>query len=273
MNSNLQEIADRLRETTLKTVHNAGGGHFGGCMSVIEILTVLYFKILKIKPREPEWEERDRVVLSKGHAGPALYVTLAEKGYFPKEWLSELDRPGGRLPKHADRLKVPGVDVSTGALGQGLSVGCGMALAAHMDRKDLRVHVVLGEGECNSGQIWEAAMLASKYSIDNLTAIVDENNLQIDGCTEDIMPLQPFASKWDSFGWNVVSADGHCIDSILSAYDTAFSTSGRPTVIIAKTVKGKGVRMMECKCGWHSGKLTDEEYREALRDLEGGNPS
>lgn len=269
MNTDLQEITNSIREMTFKAIHNAGGGHFGGCMSVIEILATLYFKILRIDPSNPSWEDRDRVVLSKGHGGPALYTTLAHRGFFPEEWLfTELDKAGGRLPKHVDRLKVPGIDVSSGALGQGLSIGCGMALAAKLNKKDTKVHVIMGEGECNSGQIWEAAMLAAKYKLDNLVGIVDLNNLQIDGDTDDIMPMDPFELKWQAFGWNVLSVDGHCIPALISAYEAAYSVKDKPTVIIASTTKGKGVHVMECRCEWHSGKLTDEQYSQAICDFD-----
>lgn len=271
MNSDLLVTADEIREMTFKAIHNAGGGHFGGCMSVIEILTVLYYQILRVDPSNPSWEERDRVVLSKGHAGPALYTTLAHKGFFPEEWLfTELDKAGGRLPKHADRLKVPGIDVSSGALGLGLSIGCGMALAARLSNKAIKVHVIMGEGECNSGQIWEAAMLAAKYGLDNLTGIVDLNNFQIDGDTGDIMPMEPFAQKWQAFGWNVLTADGHCIADLVGSYETAFSIKDKPTVIIAATTKGKGIDMMENRCEWHSGKLTEEQYSKAVCDFKRG---
>lgn len=270
MSTDLQAVANRIRETTFKAIHNAGGGHFGGCLSVIEILTVLYFKILRVDPKNPSWYERDRVVLSKGHGGPALYTTLSAKGFFPEEWLfTELDKEGGRLPKHVDRLKVPGVDVSSGALGQGLSVGCGMALGARLNKKDIKVHVIMGEGECNSGQIWEAAMLAAKYKLDNLVGVVDQNNLQIDGDTGGVMPMEPFALKWQSFGWNVLTVDGHCIPALIGAYEIANSVNDRPSIIIARTSKGKGVGMMECKCEWHSGKLTDEQYNNAICEIRG----
>ena len=267
--ADLQEIANRIRQTTFKAIADAGGGHFGGCLSVVEILTALYFGILRIDPANPQMEERDRFVLSKGHGGPALYVTLAERGFFPKEWLSELDQAGGRLPKHVDRSKMPGIDTSSGALGQGLSVGAGMALAAKMDSKDIRVYVVMGDGECNEGQVWEAAMTASKYHLDNLIGIVDRNNLQVDGTSDEIMPLESFASKWQSFGWNVLGVDGHNVEAILDAIKVAIDTKGRPTVIIAKTVKGKGVSFMEDRFEWHSGSVSQEQLESGMSELQG----
>ena len=268
--SELREIANKIRRTVFKTLYLAGGGHFGGCLSIIEVLTALYFKILKVDPKNPLWEERDRVILSKGHAGPALYVTLAEKGFFPKEWLSELDKSGGRLPKHVDRFKVPGVDISSGALGQGLSIGVGMALSAKLDLKSINVYVIMGDGECNSGQIYEAAMSASKYQLDNLIGIVDRNHLQVDGTSEEVMPLEPFDLKWKSFGWNVIPVEGNSISAILDAVKIAQSTRGRPSVLIAETVKGKGVSFLENCVKWHAGSITKEQFEIGVCDLEKG---
>jgi transketolase len=265
----LQGIAAKIRLATFQAIAQAGGGHFGGSLSVIEILTALYFSALRIDPNNPQAHDRDRLVLSKGHGGPALYATLAEKGFFPKAWLSQLDTNGGRLPKHVDRLKVPGVDVSSGALGQGLSVAVGMALAAKLDSLDTRIYVVMGDGECNEGQIWEAAMAASKYALCNVTGIVDLNRAQVDGFSCDVMPLAPFAEKWQAFGWSVLTVDGHDIEQIVSAIEQAKKTIERPTVIMAHTIKGKGVSFMEGRYEWHSGPVTREQYKSAISDLEG----
>jgi len=267
----LQQTAHRIRQITFETIAKAGGGHFGGSLSVVEILTVLYFKVMRIDPQRPEMDERDRFVLSKGHGGPALYVTLAERGFFPKAWLSELDRAGGRIPKHVDRLKLPGsgIDVSSGALGQGLSVGAGMARAVKMDKRDTRVYVVMGDGECNEGQIWEAAMTAAKYKLDNLMGFVDRNQMQVDGASADVMPLEPFVSKWEAFGWNTLSVDGHDTQALLSAIDRARATEGKPSVIIANTIKGRGISYMENRPEWHSGSLTEEQLKIGKADLDG----
>jgi transketolase len=268
MNRDMQKIANKLRKNVFVAIANAGGGHFGGCLSVIEILTALYFKVLRINPHDPSMVNRDRVILSKGHAGPTLYVILAEIGFFPKEWLCELDQDGSRLPKHIDRLKTPGVDYSSGALGQGLSVGVGMALAAKLNKTDIRVYVVLGDGECNEGQVWEAASTASKYELDNLTAIIDRNRMQVDGLSDDVMPIEPFEDRWRAFGWHTLSVNGHDIDDLLIGIEEARKTRCKPTAIIARTIKGKGVSFMEGDYSWHSGKLTDEQYRIGIDDLQ-----
>jgi transketolase len=266
----LEKTAKEIRKAAFKAMYEAGKGHFGGSLSVIEILTVLYFKFLKIDPSNPQLATRDRLVLSKGHAGPALYAALAERGYFPKEQLVELDQSGGSLPKHVDRLKVPGVDISSGSLGQGLSICVGMALAAKLDSSDLRVYTILGDGELQEGQVWEAAMTAGKYHLDNLTAIIDYNRLQIDGAVEDVMPIEPLEDKWKSFGWNTLMVNnGHYIPELFKSVETAINTKGKPTVIIARTVKGKGISFMENQVKWHSGSITEEEFQRGMRDLEG----
>lgn len=263
----MQRIATTIRRAAFKAMAGAGGGHFGGSLSLIEILTALYWGVLRVDPAAPGKSDRDRLVLSKGHAGPALYATLAERGFFPREWLAELDTSGGRLPKHVDRFKVPGVDVSSGALGQGLSIGAGMALAARLDAQDVRVYVIMGDGECNSGQIWEAAMTASKYRLSNLTGIVDRNHCQVDGASDEVMPLEPFASKWESFGWNVIAVDGHSIPAMLQALRLAARVNDRPSVLLARTIKGKGVSFMEDRYEWHSGSLTNELFEAAMAEL------
>jgi transketolase len=266
MSTDLQQLARRMRLETFKAIGHAGGGHFGGSLSEIEILTALWFKVLRVDPRNPAWEDRDRFVLSKGHGGPGLYVVLAERGFFPKEWLAELDQSGSRLPKHVD-LGIPGVDISAGSLGQGLSVGVGMALASKMDRSDRRVYVVTGDGECDEGQLWEAAMTAAKYCLDHLTVIVDRNGVQCDECCAEVMPTEPLALKWEAFGWNALSVDGHDVDAILAGIETAQRTTGRPTVILAHTVKGKGVSFMEGQSKWHANSATPEEVEQGLAEL------
>lgn len=262
----LKETANEIRKLTFWVISEAGGGHFGGSLSCVEILTALYFSVMRVDPKNPEWPDRDRLVLSKGHAGPALYCTLAEKGFFPKKFLLELDKDGTDLPKHADK-KVKGVEISTGSLGQGLSFGCGMAIAGKIDQKEYFTYVVLGEGECNSGQIWEAAMTASKYRLNNLIAIVDRNHLQIDGSNDEVMPLDPFLDKWASFGWNAIEADGHDVMDLRDKMLEAKKSSQQPSVIIANTVKGKGVSFMENSLAWHSGKIIAEQYQKGKKEL------
>ena len=264
----LKSIAENIRLNTFKAIANAGGGHFGGSLSVVEILTVLYFDVMNIDPENPCKVDRDRLVLSKGHAGPALYTTLATRGYFPLEDLKDLDKPLSKFPKHVDRLKLQGIDVSSGALGMGLSTACGMAISARQQKKDIYVYVVLGDGEINSGQIWEAAMTATKYRLGNIIAILDRNRCQIDGPTEEIMPMEPLSQKWSSFGWNVLFTNGHDISSILSAINKAKENKESPNMIIADTKKGCGVTLMEGKWQWHSGMVTEEESSVCIKELE-----
>lgn len=264
----LKNIAKQLRINTFKAIANAGGGHFGGSLSVIEILAVLYFDIMKIDPEKPDNYERDRFILSKGHSGPALYTTLAMRGYFPLSDLKGLDQPLSNFPKHVDRLKLKGIDASTGALGQGLSIACGMAISLKQQHRDNLVYVVMGDGELDSGQVWEAAMTASKYKLDNIIALIDRNTLQIDGPTEEIMPLEPLKDKWISFGWNVNEAEGHDVKSILDSIHTAQKSKGKPNMIIAKTIKGYGISFMESKWQWHSGSIDEEQYKSCLFELE-----
>jgi len=264
----LKEIAEGIRLNTFKAIAGAGGGHFGGSLSVIEILTVLYFEVMNIDPENPDDSNRDRLILSKGHAGPALYTVLATRGYFPLDELKDLDQPLSKFPKHIDRLKLKGIDVSSGALGMGLSTACGMAISARQQRKDINVYVIMGDGEINSGQVWEAAMTANKYRLGNIIAILDRNNCQIDGPSDEVMPLEPLTNKWAAFGWNVLSANGHDISSILLAIKKAKENKNSPNIIIAETVKGCGVSLMEGKWQWHSGKLTEEEYNSCIAELE-----
>lgn len=267
---NLNQKAHELRCKTFETIYRAGGGHYGGSLSCIEILTALYYKALRIRPSQPEWEDRDRFILAKGHAGPPLYVILADLGFIDPARLAELDQNGGSLPKHVDRLKVQGIDYSSGPLGQGLSVACGMACAAKLDKKSLYIYALLGDGELDEGQVWEAAMTAGHYKLDNLIAFVDRNRNQIDGSTEQVMTLEPLADKWASFGWHVQTVNGHDTESILAAIDCAKNTPRMPSVIIADTVKGKGISFMENQYKWHSGQITEEQYAQALHDLEEG---
>ncbi len=267
----LAELAKRIRMSTVETMAGAGSGHFGGSLSPIEILTALYFGVMRVDPSNPGWPERDRFVLAKGHGGPALYSVLAEKGFIPKAMLSELDRPGGRLPKHVDRLKCPGIELSTGCMGQGLSAAVGMAIAGKYDKKDYNVYALLGDGEQDSGQVWEAAMSAAKFGLDNLVAIVDRNEIQLDGWTdanERIMPLEPLADKWRAFGWHVQEVDGHDTGDVMAALRLAGSAKGQPSVIIAHTVKGKGVSFMEKVVSWHHNPITKEQAQQALEELE-----
>jgi len=263
----LQNIAKNLRINTFKAITNAGGGHYGGSLSAIEIIAVLYFDIMRTDPSNPCDDRRDRLVLSKGHAGPVLYTALAMRGYFPLSDLKDLDKPLSNFPKHVDRLKLKGIDASTGALGQGLSIACGMAISLKQQKKDNFVYVVMGDGELNSGQVWEAAMTASKYGLDNIIAIVDRNELQIDGATDDIMPLEPLKDKWSSFGWAVFKADGHDVRSLHSAITESKKVTGKPAIIIAKTVKGCGISFMEGKWQWHSGAIDENQFRQCLAEL------
>lgn len=248
--SRLREIARNTRKLILESLAEAGSGHPGGSLSAVEILVALYFYKMRHDPKNPKWEDRDRFILSKGHAAPLLYSILAQAGYFPIEELKTLRKLGSRLQGHPD-FRTPGVEYCGGSEGIGLSVAIGMALAAKLDNKSYRVYVLLGDGELQEGQIWEAAMCASKYKLDNLTAIIDRNGIQQDGLTEQIMPLEPLAAKWRDFNWNVIQIDGYDFNQIIDALDKAEETINRPTVIIAHTIKGKGVSFMEWSPEWH----------------------
>ena len=265
----LKAIARNVRLGILEETYNAGSGHPGGSLSCTDILTYLYFEEMKVRPEEPKWVDRDRFVLSKGHAAPALYAVLAEKGFFPKEQLKTLRKIDSMLQGHPDMNKTPGVDISTGSLGIGLSNACGMALAARLDRKDLRVYTITGDGELEEGQIWEAAMFASHYSLDNLYAFVDANGLQIDGKVDDVKKVTPLSGKFQTFGWHVINVDGHSFPEILAALDEAKTVKGQPTAIIAKTHKGHGVSFMEDQAGWHGKAPNDEQFRQAMEELGG----
>jgi transketolase len=263
----LQGIARKLRRHVITMISTAGSGHPGGSLSAADIVTALYFRVMRHDPSNPHWPDRDRFILSKGHAAPVLYAALAERGYFPLEWLTTLRKTDTCLQGHTDSRLTPGVDMSAGSLGQGLSVGIGMALAARLDRKDYRTYVLLGDGECQEGQVWEAAMFAPNYKLDNLTAIVDYNGLQLDGFTRQIMDLEPFVDKWRSFKWEVLQVDGHDIKQLIEALQKAAQVKDKPVVIVARTVKGKGVSFMENNVDWH-GKAPDKAQTEiALREL------
>lgn len=260
--------AAQVRSLAMDAVFSAASGHIGGSLSVADILTVLYFHTMKVDPEAPQAPDRDRLVLSKGHTTPALYATLALKGYFPVEELKLFRSVEGHYSGHPDMVHVPGVDMSTGSLGQGISAAVGMALAGQMDRKDHRIYAVLGDGEVEEGQVWEAAMAAAKYHLDNLCAVVDVNGLQIDGKTADVMPSEPLDKKFEAFNWNVIQVDGHDIAAVADAFEAAKKGKGKPTVILARTVKGKGVSFMEGDAGWHGKAPNAEQYEKAHAELE-----
>lgn len=264
----LQATAKIIRRGIVDQVYRAGSGHPGGSLSIADILTVLYFHELNIDPKNPKWEDRDRVVLSKGHCAPALYSCLANRGYFDPEELKDFRTINGRLQGHPDMNKVPGVDMTTGSLGQGLSSANGMAIAGKLDNKDYRVYCILGDGEIEEGQVWEAAMAANKYKLDNLCVIVDNNNLQIDGTIEEVMNSYPIDEKFKSFGFQIINIDGHDIEEIIKAFDVAKEIKGKPTCIIAKTIKGKGISYMENKVEWHGKAPNEEEYNKAIEELK-----
>jgi len=264
----MEAMAKKLRRHIVTMVGKAGSGHPGGSLSAVEILTALYFKILRHKPHDPQWPDRDRFILSKGHAAPILYATLAECGYFPVKELLTLRQMDSRLQGHTDRTITPGVEMSSGSLGQGLSFALGAALAGRIDGQGYRVYVLLGDGECNEGQVWEAAMATAHYNVDNLTAVVDNNGQQIDGWNCDVMGLDPFAGKWQAFGWKVIEVDGHSIPRLIEAFKEAQKVKGKPTVIIAHTVKGKGVSFMEDNPDFHGTAPNTMEVELALKELE-----
>ena len=264
-----ERTAANIRTGIIKAVHNAGSGHPGGSLSAADLVTALYFKEMNIDPKNPKMEGRDKFILSKGHAAPAQYAALAERGYFPKEDILQLRKLGSPFQGHPNMKKVPGIEMSTGSLGQGFSVAGGMAMANKLDQNPGRIYVLLGDGELQEGLVWEAAMSAAHYNLDNLTAIVDWNGLQIDGKNEDVMTVTPVDEKFRAFGWNVISIDGHDFAQIFDAFDQARACKGKPTMILAKTHKGKGVSFMEDQAGWH-GKAPDEEQtRQAVEELGG----
>ncbi|MEA4900990.1 transketolase [Desulfitobacterium sp.] len=263
----VKRTANQLRQDIITALVPAKSGHPGGSLSAADIVATLYFHEMRIKPEDPHWPERDRFVLSKGHAAPVLYAALAEKGFFPKEELLGLRQTGRMLQGHPDMKRVPGVDMSTGSLGQGLSAANGMALAGKLDKKDYRVYVLMGDGEMAEGQIWEAAMAAAHYKLDNVTGILDYNGLQIDGSTDQVMSTSPLPDKWKSFGWHVIEVDGHDIEALIAAFAEAKATKGKPTLLLAKTIKGKGISFMENQVGWHGNAPSAEQGEQALAEL------
>ena len=261
-------IAKKLRRHIISMIGKAGSGHPGGSLSAVEIVTILYFRLLRHNPENPHWPDRDRFILSKGHAAPVLYAALAECGYFPVNELATLRQMDSHLQGHTDRTSTPGVEMSAGALGQGLSFSVGIALAGRLNSQQYKVYVLLGDGECDEGQVWEAAMSAAHFKVDNLVAIVDNNGLQIDGWNRNVMNLDPLNEKWQSFGWYVIEVDGHDFSQLMGAFDQAKSVKEQPVVIIAHTVKGKGVSFMENNADFH-GKAPDaSEVQIALKELE-----
>ena len=263
----LQKKAIEIRKDILKMLTLAGSGHTGGSLSMVEILVALYYYALKNDPNNPKWKERDYFLLSKGHGCPALYAVLAGKGYFNKEDLWKLRKLGSMLQGHP-QLGLPGIEISSGSLGQGLSIANGIALAARLDKSDIRVYCLLGDGETNEGQVWEAAMTASHYKLDNVCAIIDFNKLQIDGFCCDVKDMGAYFDKWKNFGWGTIETDGHDIEKLMDAFDKAKTIKGMPAVIIAHTIKGKGVSFVENKVEWHGIAPKKEEYERAMKELD-----
>lgn len=260
--------ATKARLLGLDAVHTAASGHIGGSLSAIDAITTLYFAVMNVDPKDPKNPDRDRFVLSKGHCTPALYPVLALRGFFPIEDLKLFRSIKGHYSGHAEMRHVNGVDMSTGSLGQGISAAVGMALGGKLNKKDYRVYAVLGDGEIAEGQVWEAAMSAAKYGLDNLCAVVDVNGLQIDGATKDVMPSEPLDKKFEAFNWNVIKVDGHDYDALLKAFEDAKACKGKPTAVLMKTTKGKGVSFMENQAGWHGKAPNDEQYEQAKAELE-----
>ena len=267
-NLELSKIANEVRKGIVKSTHSAKSGHPGGSLSAADIITYLYFEEMNVDPKNPRWADRDRFVLSKGHVAPALYATLAEKGFFPKEDLLTLRHVGSYLQGHPDMKGIPGIDMSSGSLGQGVSVAAGMAVAAKLDNKDYRVYALTGDGEIEEGQIWEAAMFAGFRKLDNLVVIVDNNNLQIDGTIEEVCSPYPIDKKFEAFNFHTIVIDGNDFDQIRAALKEARETKGQPTAIIAQTIKGKGVSFMEDKASWHGVAPNDEQFAIAMEELE-----
>lgn len=264
----MEAMAKKLRRHIITMTGKAGSGHPGGSLSAVEIVTALYFGLLRHKPSDPQWTDRDRFILSKGHAAPLLYAALAECGYLPIEELITLRQLDSRLQGHTDRTVTPGVEMSAGALGQGLSFAIGIGLAGRLNSQKHRVYVLLGDGECDEGQVWEGAMAAAHFKMDNLVAIVDNNGLQIDGWNRDVMNLDPFNQKWQAFGWHVIEVDGHDLTQLIDAFNQAKLIKGQPTVIIAHTIKGKGVSFMENNPAFHGKAPSAAEVEIALKELD-----
>ena len=263
----LKELATKVRLGAVSAVHSAGSGHPGGSLSIADVLTYLYFEEMNVDASNPKMENRDRFVLSKGHTAPALYSVLAQKGFFPVEDLTTLRQADSYLQGHPDMKGVPGVDMSTGSLGLGISAACGMALSAKINKKDYRVYTIVGDGESQEGQVWEASMFAAHYKLDNLCVYLDWNGLQIDGKIEDVMNPTPYKEKFEAFGFNVISIDAHDFNEIESAFKAARECKGKPTVIIGKSIKGKGVSFMENNVGWHGAAPNAEQYAQAAAEL------
>ncbi len=265
----LQEIAQTIRRDIVEMVYLAGSGHPGGSLSAADIMTVLYYEKMNVNPQNPSMPDRDRFVLSKGHAAPVLYSTLARKGYFDVGEMKSLRQVGAMLQGHPDMKNIPGVEMSTGSLGQGFSASVGMALAAKIDKSTAKTYVLLGDGELNEGIVWEAAMSAAQFKLDALVAVLDYNKLQIDGRNDDVMGVHPVDAKFLSFGWHVIECDGHDLEAIASALDQADTIKGQPTLIIANTIKGKGVSFMEDQVGWHGKAPSQDEFKKAMTELGG----
>ena len=263
----LSKIATKVRLGIINSTHAAKCGHPGGSLSIADMLTYLYFEEMNVTPENPKWEDRDRLVLSKGHTAPALYSALALKGFFPFEELKTLRQHDSRLQGHPDMKGIPGVDMTTGSLGLGISAACGMALAGKLNNKDYRVYTILGDGESEEGQVWEASMFANHYKLDNLCVILDYNKLQIDGPVAEVIGPAPFESKLEAFGYNVITIDGHNFEEIEAAFAAAKACKGRPTAIVANTTKGKGVSFMENKVNWHGAAPKDPDYEIAMAEL------
>lgn len=267
----LIEMSRVVRRDIVTMVHEAGSGHPGGSLSSAELMTALYFgDVLKVDPKNPEWEERDRFILSKGHVAPVVYSVLARKGFFPVEELHTLRKLGSRLQGHPHKAHTPGLDCSSGSLGQGLSIANGLGIAFKKQKKENRVYCLLGDGELQEGQVWEAVMTAAQQKLDNVCAIVDYNRVQLDGTTDEIKSLGDLSEKWREFGWNVVELDGHDMEAVMNAYGIAAACKGKPTVLIANTVKGKGVSFMENDCNWHGNAPSKEQLEQALKEIGGG---
>jgi transketolase len=268
----LENIAASIRCDIVEMIYTANAGHLGGSLSAADIVTALYFRVMRIEPDNPNWPDRDRFILSKGHACPVWYAALAQRGYFDKSHLATLRRLDGILQGHPDMNKTPGIDMTVGSLGHGLSAGLGMALSGKLQKKDYNVWVIIGDGESQEGSIWEAAMAGAKWKLDNLIAILDYNRLQNDGWVNDVMPIDPVVDKWRAFGWNVVEMDGHNMGEIVDTLEGAKSFRETPTMIVANTVKGSGVSFMENVCEWHGKVPSREETRQALKELTGRKP-
>lgn len=264
----LEKMALNIRRDIIQMIYDANSGHPGGSLSIADLISALYFNVLNHDPSKPDWEDRDRFILSKGHACPALYSAMARTGYFPYEELKTLRKIDSRIQGHPEVRKLPGIEASTGSLGQGLSIGAGLALGAKVQGKNFRTYVMTGDGELDEGQIWEAALFCGNKKIDNLVVIVDSNKQQLDGWIKDISSLDPLDDKWRAFGWEVIEIDGHNMNEILSAFEKAAQTKGKPTVIIANTIKGKGVSFMENNLDFHGASPTKEQYEKAMEELK-----